>query len=127
DRGDQRTGRAGSGHFLDDDGGCERIRTCTPVFDRNVRRVKVAGPQRVVGRLGELGPLVGGCRVRCDLGGAQVTDRGTDRVVLLGQLVNIEVGHRELLDRSVTSAGKVGIRWRGYSRVTSPRGAGPTH
>ena len=64
------------------------------VLLRDVRRVEVRGPQRLVGRLRELAELVGLRGVRRDLGVADLADRGPEGLVLLGRAIHVgEVAH----------------------------------
>jgi hypothetical protein len=81
---------AGAGHLFDHDDGGQRVRTGTAVLLGDVRGVEVRRLERVVRRFGELGELVHVTRVRGYLGVTDVADGLPDRLVLLGQRVQVE-------------------------------------
>ena len=92
DRRDQAGRRARAGDLLDDEHGGERVGAGAAVLLRHVGCVEVRGQQRVGRLLRVAGVLVDVRGVRRDLGVADGPNGLADRLVLLGEGIEREVG-----------------------------------
>ena len=91
DRGDQRAARADPGDLLDDDAGRQGVGPHAAVLLGHVRREEVAGHEGVVRLLRVAGLLVDRRRVGGDLVLGHRPDGLSDRLVVLGEPVGVEV------------------------------------
>ena len=117
-RRDERRRRADPRDLLDDDAGRERVRAHSVVLLGHVRREEVARHQGVVRLLRVSRLLVDLRRVGRDLVGRDRADRLADRLVLLGQLVQVE---RRRAHRARLPPGMRAADGRGQATATAGR------